>query len=122
MKAAWSAGRCQNSKLGILLFESLDSDTEDRTIQPVNITSEETGYTNDLNAFMDHRWDGFYTGQVRLSRFPAQIETDVDYQVEFTGTPAKSFRFNLIADSGAMKIKIPYDSTGSYVVFANDIE
>lgn len=40
LKTAWSAGRCQNNKLGVLLFESLDSDTEDRTIQPVNITSE----------------------------------------------------------------------------------
>jgi len=20
---------------------------------------------------MDHKWDGFYTGQIRLSRFPA---------------------------------------------------
>lgn len=46
----------------------------------------------------------------------------MDYQVEFTGTPAKSFRFNLIAESGAMKIKIPYDSVGSFVVFADGVE
>lgn len=88
----------------------------------MNITGLDTSYSNDLNAFMDHRWDGFYTGQVRLSRFPAQIETDTDYQVRFTGTPAKNLRFTLIADSGAMKIKIPYDSTGSYVVFADGTE
>lgn len=117
--SAWSAGRCTNDKLGMLLFESLDADTEDRTIQPVNITSDATGYSNDLNAFMDHRWDGFYTGQVRLSRFPAQIETDQDYTVRFTGTPAQSFRFTLIAGQGAMKIKIPYNSAGSYTVFAD---
>lgn len=78
----WSAGYCTNRNLGIMLFESLDADTEDRSIQPVHITCEDSGYKNKLNAFMDHMWDGFYTGQKRLSRFPAQIETDgSDYTV-----------------------------------------
>ena len=29
-----------------------------------------------INSMMDHVWDGFYTGQTRLSRFPAMIEAD----------------------------------------------
>ena len=66
----WNAAHCRNSRLGILLFESLDADTMDRSVQPITLTSEETGYENTINSFMDHVWDGFYTGQVRLSRFP----------------------------------------------------
>ena len=62
---------CSDRNLGVLLFESLDSDKWDRSIQPVYITDEEGNYSVKLNSFMDHVWDGFYTGQVRLSRFPA---------------------------------------------------
>ena len=43
----------------------------DRSVQPVIITNDATGYSNKLNSMMDHVWDGFYTGQKRLSRFPA---------------------------------------------------
>jgi len=39
-----------------------DDDWEDRSVQPVYITSEETGFSNKLNSMMDHVWDGFYTG------------------------------------------------------------
>ena len=106
----------------MLLFESLDADTEDRSIQPVVITNSVTGYSNALNSFMDHMWDGFYTGQKRLSRFPSQIEALGDYTMEFTGTPANSMRFTLKADVGGIKIKIPYPNAGSYTVFADGVE
>jgi hypothetical protein len=56
----------------MLVFESLDADNEDRELQPVDITAS-TGYNNKLNSFMDHGWDGFYTSQKRLQRFPAMI-------------------------------------------------
>lgn len=35
---------------------------------------------------MDHVWDGFYTGQIRLSRFSALIQQGEDYWVNTTGT------------------------------------
>jgi hypothetical protein len=40
---------------------------------------------------MDHMWDGFYTGQVRLSRFPTLMEASAGSvtEIEMTGTPAK---------------------------------
>jgi hypothetical protein len=79
----------------MLLFESLDPDTYDRSVQPVVITQEETGYSNKLNSMMDHVWDGFYTGQTRRSSFNAQIEAGFDYQLEFTGTPPGSMRYQL---------------------------
>lgn len=53
---------CENEFISNLLFESLDGDTEDRSVQPVNIENEDTGSRNKLNSFMDHVWDGFYTG------------------------------------------------------------
>ena len=58
----WNAAHCLNNRLGVLLFESLDADTSDRTIQPITLTSAETDYENTVNSFMDHVWDGFYTG------------------------------------------------------------
>lgn len=61
-KTAWNAWLCTNSKLGILIANALDDDFEDRSVQPVYITSDETGYYNKLNSMMDHIWDGFYTG------------------------------------------------------------
>jgi len=71
----WDAWECSDRKIGVLLFESLDGDTWDRSVQPINITEEvdysENRYNNILNSAMDHVWDGFYTGQLRLSRFPA---------------------------------------------------
>lgn len=72
----WNAAYCTGADdLGVLLFESLDADTSDRTIQPMKLTSLEDNYSyeNTVNSYMDHVWDGFYTGQLRLSRFPMQI-------------------------------------------------
>ena len=89
IRTAWSGAWCTNPNIGVLLFESLDGDTEDRTIQPVTLTNVDTGYVNVVNSMMDHFWDGFYTGQKRLSRFPMQIEANNgDYDMEFAGTPA----------------------------------
>lgn len=90
------------------MFESLDSDQMDRSVQPVHITNEATGYHNILNSMMDHVWDGFYSGQLRQSRFPAQVEVDQDYTIQFSGTPPNEMRFRLNANKGGITVKIPY--------------
>lgn len=61
-KDAWNAYLCQNDKLGILLFESEDDDSLDRSMQPIflQFTSDNT-IQNKVNSFMDHGWDGFYS-------------------------------------------------------------
>ena len=59
-------------QIGVLVFESLDQDSRTRTVSPVIITNE-SGYENIINSFMDHAWDGFYTSQNRLSRFIAHV-------------------------------------------------
>jgi len=64
---------CYAEKMGVLLFESLDADKMDRSMQPIYVRKQGTDMNNNLNAFMDHVWDGFYTGQLRLQRFPSII-------------------------------------------------
>jgi hypothetical protein len=91
----------------------------DRSIQPINILNAETGFNNTLNSMMDHVWDGFYSGQLRMSRFPGLISTDMDYTLEIAGTPPKKMRFKLEADQGGVKIRINYPIAGSITVYAN---
>jgi len=67
---------CKSGTLGTMTFESEDADTEDRSMQPVYVGLNGTAMANKLNSMMDHMWDGFYTGQKRLSRFPSLIDGD----------------------------------------------
>ena len=53
---------CKSGTLGVLMFESEDPDTEDRSMQPVYISLNGTTMANKLNSMMDHVWDGFYSG------------------------------------------------------------
>ena len=59
---------------------------------------------------MDKIWDGFYSGQLRLSRFPIIVNAPDKsvYDFKFTGSPAKKMKFKLISqdpDAG-MTIRI----------------
>lgn len=117
---------CENKDLGILLFESEDDDKWDRSMQPIYIRKEyEKGKTmsNKLNSFMDHVWDGFYTGQVRLSRFPGLIEGKKGsaWDLVYTGTPAKKqrFTFTAIQKNAGMTIRIAYPGAESRSITLN---
>lgn len=82
----------------MLIFESLDSDNEDRTYSPIVITtSNSPSFSNVLNSFMDHEWDGFYTSQKRLDRFPTLVDAGWTYLVSYTGTQPIKQRFKLIS-------------------------
>lgn len=73
---------------------------------------------NKLNMYMDHVWDGFYSGQIRRSRFPGMVwgkqpgEEGQIYEIVFTGTPAKKMKFEFVAETpkAGMTIKIAYPS------------
>jgi len=58
----WNAHYCENEYMSLLLFESQDSDNTKRTFTPVTLVNQNINSTNILNQFMDHTWDGFYTG------------------------------------------------------------
>jgi len=56
--------QCTNNDLGILVWESLDPDSIDRSIQPVYINyNEDETKQNKLNSYMDHNCDSFYNSQ-----------------------------------------------------------
>ena len=80
-----------------LIFESNDYDKETRLFSPVNITSVSSRGTfrNDLNTYMDHAWDGFYTSMRRLSRFNSLVRYNSSYNISFTGTIPNELRFQL---------------------------
>jgi len=101
-----------------LLFESLDGDKRDRMVTPIYVENAAVRTSNKLNTFMDHVWDGFYTGQVRLSRFPSviQVGDDQSYEIKYTGTPPENQRFTLRADSSSVVVKIDYPKAGVYRV------
>jgi hypothetical protein len=107
---------CDNDKLGILHFKALDDDSYDRSVQPVYVKNNETGIENKLNSFMDHVWDGFYTGQLRESTFPSLVETDLDYDIVYTGTPFKKMIYALRANQGGVKIRVQYYNAETYIV------
>jgi len=93
--------QCTNNDLGILIWESLDPDSIDRSIQPIYIwynlygvaetkgiqspanyykpvkaQKENKDYKNGvniLNSYMDHNCDSFYNSQQRISRFPGLV-------------------------------------------------
>jgi len=79
------------------MFESGDKDTEDRNIAPVYVSMYGTTINNKINSMMDHMWDGFYAGQIHLSRFPAIVNAVPKsiYNVTMSGSPPKNLRFKL---------------------------
>ena len=114
---------CDEEKLGILLFESLDDDKVDRSLQPIYLAMEGTEMSNKLNSFMDHLWDGFYQGQIRLSRFPGLVNAPLGsvYDITFTGSPAKKMQFWLqtMSRSAGMTVRIAYPGAESRQITVN---
>lgn len=99
-KEPWNAWKCDNDKLGVLVFIGDDEDWEDRNVAPVYVTNEESGYVNKLQHQMDHMWDGFYTGQKHKQQYAAMIEAEGHYTVEYTSTPFKLMRYQLRSVEG----------------------
>jgi hypothetical protein len=93
-RSAANTYACGTTGWGMLVFDSQDVDALTRILSPINITNSD-GYSNALNNFMDHLWDGFYTSLKRLSRYPAAVQTGKDYIVKFTSTIPNSVKWQL---------------------------
>ena len=93
----------------------------DRASQPIYImdNDDDRGFNNRLNAYMDKGWDGAYTSQKRLQRFPTLIELARNYTIEYTGTPAKNQKFTLYGDaiSQGTLLTIRYPDAGAYKIY-----
>jgi hypothetical protein len=108
---------CTTPDLGILVWESQDPDSIDRSIQPILIRYKENEeHQNKLNSYMDHNCDSFYNSQQRISRFPGLVyaggEELLIYEVFMTGTPPNKMRWKLdipVKDKGFM-VKIAFPS------------
>lgn len=102
----------------MLLFESLDSDSWKRLVSPIYVKNNATNSINTLNTFMDHIWDGFYTGQLRMARWPSTIDVTpgMTYDIVYSGTPPEKQRFSLVADFSGTILRIDYPKTGTYAV------
>lgn len=101
-----------------MLFESLDDDKWKRMVTPIKITNPTINSLTSLNTFMDHIWDGFYTGQLRLSRWPALIQTGTgsNHTIYYSSTPPNSQRFWLQSEYAGTKIIIKYPKAGAYIL------
>ena len=92
-------------------------------MQPVYVSQNGTQQANKLNSYMDNTWDGFYAGQIRLSRFPALIDGNGGvYNISFTGSPAKTMRFTFNSNNktAGMTIRIAYPGAESRSITIND--
>lgn len=68
-------------------------------------------------------WDGFYTGQVRLSRFPTLMESSAGSvtDITMTGTPPKKMLFRLKGGVGTT-IRIAYPGSESRGIYKDGVE
>ena len=111
---------CKTNRLAHLLFESLDADTFDRTVSPITISSTSNpSFGNSLNSFMDHLWDGFYTSQKRMSRFPTILIAGENITVDYTGTPPENSRFKYLSEYDSDVLQIKYPKAAVYKVIDN---
>jgi hypothetical protein len=122
----WNAYLCANDDLGVLLFESQDTDRMDRSMQPIFIKDDpdSPNFNNRLNAYMDQCWDGAYTCQFREQRFPTFLDLAKNYTIDYTGSPPKKQRFSLYSNSVTAEkgtlISIPYPETGAFRIYDKD--
>ena len=111
---AWT---CTQNRLGQLLFESEDPDKLDRSIQPIYAQLQGTRIDNKVNSFMDHVWDGFYTGQIRMSRFPIimYLPQGAVYDIVYTGSPPKKQLYSLVSQQTDVEliVRIAYPGAES---------
>lgn len=92
-------------------------------MSPVEISSDVLGsfYANVLNSFMDHGWDGFYTSQKRLPRFPAIVKgKGPRYIVRYIGSPPDNQRFKLIGNPSTIGVTVRIDYTRAFVYVVSD--
>lgn len=100
----------------------MDSDKMDRMSSPIYLENDDLGFNNRLNSYMDHGWDGFYTSQKRLSRWPGMVYQKVPINIEYTGTPPNVQRFKLNArdSSPGVHLTLKYNAAGAYTVWNDD--
>ena len=113
----WNAWRCENTDLGILLFESMDDDRMDGSAQPIFIQDDEQEFNNRLNAY--RATCAYGTCGLREQRFPTLLDLSRSYTIEYSGAPPIKQKFSLYSDStthpGTL-ITIGFPGTTGYTI------
>jgi len=60
--------------MGMVVFDDRTATKLIRSFSPVLNKSVSHNYFETNNNFQDHRWDGFYTSQLKLNRFPLIVQ------------------------------------------------
>jgi len=118
---SWNAWLCpgQSVSPARLIIESLDSDTETRSLVPVALASG--GYVDLLNGGQDHGWCFGYTCLKRLSTFHSTVVSNRTYDLTFAGTNPQSLRLMMPTDAGAaVLLAVWYASPNKLVVYDAD--
>lgn len=68
---------------------------------------------------MDHVWDGFYTGHLRLQKFSSIVDLSFDYNIRYSGTPPNNqeFRLDGAEDGEGAIFNILYPNAGTYWLY-----
>jgi len=115
---------CKREHLSVMMFESGDDDTEDRNVAPIFVQLKDSQIKNKINSMMDHMWDGFYAGQIHLSRFSILLDAEPKsiWNVTMSGSPPKNLRFKLTSLSkvAGSIIRIPYPGAESRSITKDD--
>ncbi|XP_033758550.1 fibrocystin-L-like [Pecten maximus] len=110
----------------LVMFESMDSDTETRQLSPVaslSCINNNDCYINLVNGPQDHGWCSGYTCRLRLSLFPLILDKNVFNQVYFTSTSMQHLRIHMPTSDPNEKVGLAvyYSFTNSLDVYYNDV-
>lgn len=120
--SAWNAWKCVNTDLGILLFESLDDDRMDRSVQPIFIQDEQLDFNNRLNAYNATCDDDSCK---REQRFPTIMDLSRNYRIKYSDVPPLQQKFSLYSESTnpgtLITIEYPHAITYSIIIEVNEL-
>ena len=100
----WVAYKCLGIDHMIMIFESLDEDTEVRRLSPQALYTDE--YVDLVNGPQDHGWCHGYTCQERISTFYTMVATGKTYDVHFTSTNPQRMRLHLLNSVDTQKLVV----------------
>lgn len=100
----WLAYKCEGIDHMIMIFESLDEDTEVRRLSPQALYTDK--YVDLVNGPQDHGWCHGYTCQERISTFYTMVATGKTYDVHFTSTNPQQMRLHLLNAIDTQKLVV----------------
>ena len=126
LKENWNGYERVGDTLSKLMFENDDWDASDTTLVSIYVKYQGTEIKNKVNSNKDHVWDGFYSGQLRTSRYPVIVDAKRGnvYEVEYTGNKSsKNQTFTLKSQNreAALILRIFYPDIGSFSIYATEV-